>query len=66
MVEGGAQRVIRFVKGKRTERSQVDAEHLTAALCQRGVAQLAESETDESWLIADPPGSGLGGRWLSL
>ncbi len=32
----------------------VDAEHLTAALCQRGVAQLAESETEELWLIADP------------
>ena len=54
VVKEGAQRVIRFAKGKSTKRSQVDAEHLTAALCQRGVAQLAESETDELWLIADP------------
>jgi hypothetical protein len=54
VVKDGAQRVIRFAKGKSTKRSQVDAEHLTAALRQRGVAQLAESETDELWLIADP------------
>jgi len=53
-VKDGAQRVIRFAKGKSTKRSQVDAEHLTAALCQRGVEQLAESEADELWLIADP------------
>ena len=53
-VKEGAQRVIRFAKGKSTKRSQVDVEHLTAALCQRGVAQLAESEADELWLIADP------------
>jgi hypothetical protein len=54
VVKDGAQRVIRFAKGKSTKRSQVDAEYLTAALCQRGVAQLAESEADELWLIADP------------
>jgi len=54
VVKEGAQRVIRFAKGKSTKRSQVDAEHLTAALCERGVAQLAESEADELWLIADP------------
>jgi hypothetical protein len=54
VVKDGAQRVIRFAKGKSTKRSQVDAEHLTAALRERGVAQLAESEADELWLIADP------------
>jgi hypothetical protein len=54
VIKEGAQRVIRFAKGKSTKRSQVDAEHLTAALCERGVAQLAKSETDELWLIADP------------
>jgi hypothetical protein len=54
VVKEGAQRVIRFAKGESTKRSQMDAEHLTAALCERGVAQLAESETDELWLIADP------------
>jgi len=49
----GAQRVIRFAKGKSTKRSEVDAEHLMGALCERGLEQLAESEADELWLIAD-------------
>ena len=34
----GAQRVIRFAKGKSTKRSEVDAEHLVNALCERGLA----------------------------
>jgi hypothetical protein len=50
----GGQRVIRFTKGESTKRSAIDAEHLVDALCQRGVEQLAGSETDELWLIADP------------
>jgi hypothetical protein len=53
MVKDGAQRVIRFATGESTKRSQVDAEHLVAALCQRGVAQLGESQADELWVIAD-------------
>lgn len=53
-VKDGAQRVIRFAKGESTKRSALDAEHLVAALCKRGVEQLSESETDEVWLIADP------------
>jgi hypothetical protein len=53
-VKEGAQRVIRFAKGKSTKRSTMDAEHLVKALCKRGVEQLSESETDEVWLIADP------------
>jgi hypothetical protein len=48
------QRVIRLAKGESTKRSELDAEHLVAALCQRGVECLAESEADELWLIADP------------
>jgi hypothetical protein len=52
-INRGAQRVIRFAKGETTTRSQVDAEHLVATLCQRGVAQLGESGADELWLIAD-------------
>lgn len=52
--KNGAQRVIRFAKGESTKRSLMDAEHLVAALCQRGVEQLSESEADELWLIADP------------
>ena len=54
VVKDGAQRVIRFAKGKSTKRSMMDAEHLVKALCKRGVEQLSESETDEVWLIADP------------
>jgi hypothetical protein len=50
----GAQRVIRLAKGESTKRSDLDAEHLVDALCERGVEHLAESETDELWLIADP------------
>jgi hypothetical protein len=53
-VKDGGQRVIRFAKGESTKRSEIDAEHLVDALCQRGVEQLAGSETDELWLIADP------------
>jgi len=49
----GAQRVIRLATGESTKRSQVDAEHLTACLRQRGVAQLAASDSQELWLIAD-------------
>jgi hypothetical protein len=50
----GAQRVIRLVKGESTKRSDLDAEHLVDALCERGVEHLAESEADELWVIADP------------
>jgi hypothetical protein len=50
----GAQRVIRLAKGESTKRSELDAEHLVEALCQRGVEHLAESEADELWLVADP------------
>ncbi len=50
----GAQRVIRLATGESTQRSQIDTEHLTEELRQHGVAQLAQAETDELWLIADP------------
>jgi len=49
----GAQRVIRFAKGESTKRSAIDAEHLVEALCERGVEQLSQAETEELWLIAD-------------
>lgn len=48
------QRVSRFALGESTKRSTVDAEHLSAKLRERGVEQLAESDSDELWLIADP------------
>jgi hypothetical protein len=50
----GAQRVIRLAKGESTQRSDLDADQLVAALCERGVEHLAKSESDELWLIADP------------
>ena len=49
----GSQRVIRLVKGKSTKRSTLDARHLITKLCIRGVEQLAKSESDEIWLVAD-------------
>ena len=49
----GGQRVSCMVTGESTKRSQINAETLTAALCERGVAHLAGAETDEVWVIAD-------------
>lgn len=49
----GAQRVIRLAKGESTKRSQLDAASLTEKLRRRGLAQLAESGTDELWLMFD-------------
>jgi len=52
-VADGGQRVIRFVTGESTGRSQVDAEHLTERLRQRGVEQLSQAGAAEIWLIPD-------------
>ena len=49
----GGQRVIRLAKGESTTRSHLDAASLTAKLRERGLAQLAESPTDELWLMFD-------------
>lgn len=49
----GSQRVIRLAKGESTKRSQLDAESLTERLRSRGLAELAESDTDELWLMCD-------------
>jgi hypothetical protein len=49
----GGQRVIRLAKGESTKRSQLDAVSLTERLRSRGLAELAESETEELWLICD-------------
>lgn len=51
--KNGAQRVLRMAKGESTQRSELDAEDLTARLRQVGVAQVRESEEKEVWLIAD-------------
>jgi hypothetical protein len=52
-VKDGAQRVIRFAKGQSTQRSEVDAAHLTERLRSRGLAHLREVESKELWLILD-------------
>jgi hypothetical protein len=49
----GGQRVSRLARGESTKRSQLNAETLTAVLRERGVAHLAEAESDELWLVAD-------------
>jgi hypothetical protein len=49
----GGQRVSRMVTGESAKRSQINAEALTAALCERGIAHLADAETDELWVIPD-------------
>jgi hypothetical protein len=47
----GSQRVIRLATGQSTQRSELDAEHLTKRL--REVVQLEQAPEDEVWLIAD-------------
>lgn len=49
----GGQRVIRLAKGESTKRSQLDAASLTERLRARGLAELAESDTAEVWLMCD-------------
>jgi hypothetical protein len=56
-VKEGARRVIRFAIRKSAKRSQVDAEHLTGALCERVRAQLGESGIDVLWWAADASNS---------
>lgn len=60
-VKDGSQRVIRFVTGESTKRSEIDAAHLTGELCRRGVEQFGRSEATELWLIGD--GSDLRKRY---
>src|SRR5258708_3135166 len=49
----GSQRVLRMAKGESTQRSQLDAEHLTARLRQVGIEELSQEEEEEIWLVAD-------------
>ena len=58
-VQHRAQRVIRFAKGESTQRSTLDAEHLTAKLREQGLQHLSHAEDPgeeaaaELWLIID-------------
>ena len=49
----GSQRVIRLATGVSTQRSELDAEHLTKRLREGAVEQLEQAPEDELWLIAD-------------
>src|SRR5437868_11259243 len=49
----GSQRVIRLATGQSTQRSELDAEHLTQRLREVAVQQLEQAPEDEVWLIAD-------------
>lgn len=49
----GGQRVLRMAKGESTKRSEIDAEQVTAKLRQVGIAQLAQAEEEDVWVIGD-------------
>src|SRR5947209_20358109 len=49
----GSQRVIRLATGESTQRSELDAEHLTRRLREVAVEQLEQAPEEELWLIAD-------------
>src|SRR5437868_14650624 len=49
----GSQRVIRLATGQSTQRSELDAEHLTQRLREVAVEQLEQAPEEEVWLIAD-------------
>jgi hypothetical protein len=52
LAKDAGQRVRRFATGESTQRSQVDADSLTAKLRSRAVEQLSQADTDV-WLILD-------------
>jgi hypothetical protein len=49
----GSQRVIRLATGESTQRSEVDAEHLTKQLREVAVEQLRQTPEAALWLLAD-------------
>ncbi len=49
----GAQRIIRLASGKSTQRSELDAKHLTKQLRQEAAQYLGQAPEEELWLVAD-------------
>jgi Transposase DDE domain len=49
----GAQHIIRLASGESTQRSELDAVHLTRQLRQAAVEHLAQAPEEELWLVAD-------------
>lgn len=49
----GAQRIIRLASGESTQRSELDAAHLTQQLREAAVEHLGQAPEEELWLVAD-------------
>jgi hypothetical protein len=49
----GAQRIIRLASGESTQRSELDAAHLTKQLRETAVEYLGQAPEEELWLVAD-------------
>ncbi len=49
----GAQRIIRLASGESTQRSELDAQHLTQQLREAAVEYLAQAPEEDLWLVAD-------------
>jgi hypothetical protein len=49
----GAQRMIRLASGESTQRSELDAAHLTSKLREGAVESLGQAPEEELWLVAD-------------
>jgi hypothetical protein len=52
-VKKGAQRIIRLASGESTQRSDLDAKHLTKKLREAAVQHLGQASEEELWLVAD-------------
>lgn len=49
----GAQRILRLASGESTQRSELDAKHLTKKLREAAVEHLGQAPEEELWLVAD-------------
>src|SRR5438874_1955048 len=49
----GAQRIIRLASRESTQRSELDAQHLTTKLREGAVEHLGQAPEEELWLVAD-------------
>src|SRR2546430_3745914 len=52
----GSQRVIRLATGQSTQRSELDAEHLTKRLREVAVEQVEQAPEEEPWVVARSSG----------
>jgi hypothetical protein len=52
-VKKGSQRILRLASGESTQRSELDAKHLTKKLREAAVEHLEQAPEEEVWLVAD-------------